>query len=75
MIERASTDLPEPDSPTMPSVRPRSRVSDTPSTARTSPPGVRKAVRSSVTSSSRSGRRRVMRKPTGASAVAPVVGG
>ena len=39
MIERDSTDLPEPDSPTMPSVLPRSRVNDTPSTARTVPRG------------------------------------
>ena len=36
MIERESTVLPEPDSPTMPSVRPRSSVNDTPSTACTS---------------------------------------
>ena len=28
MIERESTDLPEPDSPTMPSVLPRSSVND-----------------------------------------------
>ena len=33
MIERDSTDLPQPDSPTIPSVRPRSSVNDTPSTA------------------------------------------
>ena len=39
MIERDSTVLPEPDSPTMPSVRPRSRVNVTPSTARTRPAG------------------------------------
>ena len=44
MIERESTDLPEPDSPTMPIVLPRSSVSDTPSTARTSPRGVLKNV-------------------------------
>ena len=37
MIDRESTDLPEPDSPTMPSVLPRSSENDTPSTARTSP--------------------------------------
>ena len=53
MIDRLRTDLPEPDSPTMPRVRPRSSVSDTPSTARTSPPDVRNPVRRSVTSSSR----------------------
>ena len=37
MIERDSTVLPEPDSPTTPSVLPRSRVKLTPSTARTLP--------------------------------------
>ena len=37
MIERTSTDLPEPDSPTTPRVSPRSRVNDTSSTARSSP--------------------------------------
>jgi hypothetical protein len=42
MIERDSTDLPHPDSPTRPSVRPRSSEKDTPSTARTMPLGVRK---------------------------------
>ena len=66
MIERLSTDLPEPDSPTMPSVRPRSRVSDTPSTARTSPPDVRNDVRRSSTSSSRPLARSLILKPTGA---------
>ena len=40
MIERESTVLPEPDSPTMPSAWPRSSVNDTPSTARTLPRGV-----------------------------------
>ena len=39
MIERLSTVLPDPDSPTMPTASPRSTVSDTPSTARTSPGG------------------------------------
>ena len=33
MIERDSTDLPQPDSPTTPSVLPRSRLNETPSTA------------------------------------------
>ena len=50
-IERDSTVLPEPDSPTMPSVRPASRVNDTPSTERTMPRGVRKWVVRSRTSS------------------------
>ena len=36
-IERAVTLLPEPDSPTTHSVRPRSSVKDTPSTAFTTP--------------------------------------
>ena len=40
MIERDSTDLPEPDSPTMPSVSPGSIESDTPSTAWTMPSSV-----------------------------------
>ena len=35
MIERDSTDFPQPDSPTTPSVLPRSRLNETPSTART----------------------------------------
>ena len=52
MIERDSTVLPEPDSPTMPSDRPRSSVNETPSTARTRPRGVLNDVRRSVTSSS-----------------------
>jgi hypothetical protein len=34
MIDSASVDLPEPDSPTMPSVLPRSSASETSSTAR-----------------------------------------
>ena len=37
-------DLPEPDSPTMPSVRPCSKVKLTPSTARTSPTRLRKTT-------------------------------
>ena len=39
MTERDSTVLPEPDSPTMPSVLPRSRLKVTPSTALTIPAG------------------------------------
>ena len=38
MIERDSTVFPEPDSPTIPNVFPRSSVNDTPSTDRTAPP-------------------------------------
>ena len=53
MIERDRIVLPEPDSPTTPSVRPRSRVSETPSTALTVPRSVRKWVRRSSTSRSR----------------------
>ncbi|TPW10021.1 MAG: hypothetical protein FD127_3935 [Acidimicrobiaceae bacterium] len=52
MIERDSTVLPEPDSPTMPSDRPRSMLKLTPSTERTRPRSVRKWVRRSFTSSS-----------------------
>src|SRR3954469_17533356 len=51
MIERLSTVLPEPDSPTTPSALPRSSEKVTPSTARTSPRSVRKCVRRSRTSS------------------------
>ena len=40
MIERTVTDLPEPDSPTMPIVRPWSSEKDTPSTALSSPRSV-----------------------------------
>src|SRR5687768_13801807 len=52
MMESAVTDLPQPDSPTMPSVFPRSSEKLTPSTARTSPSRVKKCVDRSVTSSS-----------------------
>src|SRR5258706_1159434 len=51
MIESAVTLLPQPDSPTMPSVRPRSRRKLTPSTARTSPCSPWNEVRSPLTSS------------------------
>ena len=44
MIERESTDLPQPDSPTMPIVLPRSNENETPSTARTNPRSVLKCV-------------------------------
>src|SRR6266853_728451 len=50
--ERHVTDLPDPDSPTIPSVSPRSMQKDTPSTARTTPLRVWKDVRKSSTSSS-----------------------
>src|SRR6266536_1323462 len=52
MIENAVTDLPHPDSPTIPSVVPRSTLKVTPSTACTSPSRVLKYVRRSLTSSS-----------------------
>ena len=61
MIERESTVLPEPDSPTMPSVLPRPRVNETPSTACTRPRGVWKEVRRSSTSSSGRSARSVRR--------------
>src|SRR5687768_2217682 len=51
MMESAVTLLPQPDSPTMPSVRPRSRLKSTPSTARTSPRSEAKYVCSPRTSS------------------------
>ena len=49
-MPRLVTDLPEPDSPTMPSVRPRSSLNDTGSTARTRPSSVGKWTRSSRSS-------------------------
>ncbi len=52
MIDRAKIVLPEPDSPTRPSVVPLARERFTPSTARTRPRGVRKWVLRSTTSSS-----------------------
>src|SRR5262245_37274370 len=51
MIDSAVTDLPQPDSPTMPSVSPLSTEKLTPSTARTAPSRVMKYVRRSSTSS------------------------
>ena len=52
MIERDSTDLPQPDSPTMPIVLPRWSVKDTPRTAWTLPRSESNVVLRSVTSSS-----------------------
>ena len=52
MIESAVTDLPQPDSPTIPSVLPFSSEQLTPSTARTVPSRVKKCVRRSLTSRS-----------------------
>ena len=59
MIERDSTVLPEPDSPTTPSVLPRSRLNETPSTACTVPRSVSNWVWRSSTSSSGTVERRV----------------
>ena len=53
MIERDRTDLPDPDSPTIPSVLPRSSTIDTLFTATASPRGVLNDVLRSVTSSRR----------------------
>src|SRR5436190_15894886 len=52
MIESALTLFPQPDSPTIPSVRPRSSRKSTPSTARTSPCSPLNSVRSPRTSRS-----------------------
>ena len=49
MIDRLVTDLPEPDSPTMPSVSPRNTSNDTPSTALTTRPSSSKYVRRFLT--------------------------
>ena len=49
MIESAVTLLPQPDSPTSPTVWPSSMSKVTPSTARTSPSLVKKEVRRSLT--------------------------
>ncbi len=51
-MARDSTVFPEPDSPTIPSVLPWSRVSDTPWTARSGPRPVAKETWRSSTSSS-----------------------
>src|SRR5688572_25215615 len=50
MMDSAVTLLPQPDSPTMPRVRPFSSLRSTPSTARTSPRSEAKCVRRPVTS-------------------------
>ena len=71
-MERERTVLPEPDSPTTPSVSPRRSVSETPSTAGSGPLGVMKVVRRSRTSR----RIRFSSTPTAASATgatAPLV--
>ncbi len=52
MMEYAVTDLPEPDSPTIPSTFPRSRLKETPLTALTSPASVKNDVCRSFTSRS-----------------------
>ena len=49
MIDSAVTLLPQPDSPTSPTVRPSSMSKVTPSTARTSPSLVKNDVRRSLT--------------------------
>ena len=54
MTDIAVTVLPEPDSPTMPSVSSRSSVKLTPFTALTTPACVKKCVERSVTSRRRS---------------------
>ncbi len=48
-IDSAVIDLPEPDSPTIPTASPAFSSSEMPSTARTTPRGVKKCVRRSVT--------------------------
>ena len=50
MTEYAVTDLPEPDSPTMPRTFPLSRLKDIPFTARTTPASVKNEVCRSLTS-------------------------
>src|SRR5579863_175493 len=52
ITESAVTDLPEPDSPTMPSVSPASSLNESPLTAVTRPSSVRNVVRRLPTSSS-----------------------
>jgi hypothetical protein len=51
MMERAVTLLPQPDSPTMPSVSPLPTSNDTPPTARVTPSWVKKCVSRSRTDS------------------------
>ena len=50
MMDMLVTLLPEPDSPTIPRVLPRSSWKDTPSTARTTPSSVLNRTRRSLTS-------------------------
>src|SRR5437762_2053754 len=57
------TDLPEPDSPTIPSVSPGWTEYDTPSTALTRPSSVGKCTRRSLTSRSGSGTEAPLREP------------
>src|SRR5258708_23760503 len=52
MSDSAVTDLPQPDSPTRPSVSPAASSNDTPSTAWTTPSRVKNCVLRSLTSSS-----------------------
>jgi hypothetical protein len=54
-MPRLVTLLPDPDSPTMPSVFPRSTVKDSPSTALTSPSSVGKWMTRSLTSTNADG--------------------
>ena len=55
MIERTSTDFPQPDSPTIPMASPDASESDTPSTARKEPRDVSNEVFRSRTSSNTPG--------------------
>src|SRR5689334_8519255 len=63
MTLSAVTDLPEPDSPTIPSVSPLLMNRSTPSTARTTPSSVKKCVLSPLTSRSRSAMEPPVRLP------------
>ncbi len=63
MIESEVTDLPEPDSPTIPSVEPGSTANESPLTAATVPSSVRNVVLRSRTS--KSAKAGVPRCPTG----------
>src|SRR5712691_11906326 len=63
MTDIIVTLFPEPDSPTMPSTSPWSRVNETPSTARTRPSSVRKETWRSLTSRSSSATASILRGP------------
>src|SRR5215211_2289354 len=63
MSESTVTDLPQPDSPTIPSISPTSTLKETPSTARTSPARVLKYVWRSLTSSSAIGVLELLSRP------------